>query len=215
MTWDSALLIASGISWTVVVTLGSFLLGAVLGVPICAMHVSKSRVLHVAAVSLIVLLRSVPPVVWIFLLYFGIGSGYLTVGPVQAAILALGIITAANMAEIYRGALGSIHQGQWDASHALGLSGWSEFVDVMVPQIARVTLPSATTYLIGLLKDSAIASTIGVAEIAYLANFLAKKQFNAALEIFAFAGALYILISLPLAAIARIADARLRSKVAH
>jgi polar amino acid transport system permease protein len=214
MTAASALLIAGGIYGTVLVTVGAFLLGAALGIPICAMHVSGSRPLHVLAVSIIIALRSVPPIVWIFLLYFGIGSGVLTVGPMTAAVVALGLVTAANMAEIYRGALQSIHPGQWDASHALGLPRWSEFTDVMLPQLFRVTLPSATTYLIGLLKDSAIASTIGVAEIAYLANFLSKKQFNAALEIFAFAGALYILMSLPLAAIARMADARLRAKVA-
>lgn len=215
MTPENALLIAGGIWWTIIVTLGAFGLGAALGVPICAMHVSRSRALHVVAVVLIVVLRSVPPIVWIFLLYFGIGSGWLSIGPVPAAIIALGVITAANMAEIYRGALKSIHPGQWDASHALGLSTWSEFKDVMAPQLFRVTLPSATTYLIGLLKDSAIASTIGVMEITYLAGFLASKQFGASLQIFAFAGALYILISLPLAAVARIADARLRMKVAQ
>lgn len=215
MTLDGILLIAGGIYWTIIVTVCAFVLGAALGVPICAMNVSRSRLLHAVAVVLIVILRSVPPIVWIFLLYFGIGSGYLKIGPVPAAIIALGLITAANMAEIYRGALKSIHPGQWDASHALGLPVWSEFVDVMVPQLFRVSLPSATTYLIGLLKDSAIASTIGVMEITYLAGFLAGKQFNSALEIFAFAGALYILISLPLAATARIADARLRSKVAQ
>jgi polar amino acid transport system permease protein len=215
MTLDGLLLIAGGIYWTLVVTVCSFLLGAALGVPICAMRVSRSRVLNGVSVSLIVLLRSVPPIVWIFLLYFGLGSGFLSINPVPAAIIALGMITAANMAEIYRGALSSIHPGQWDASHALSLPAWSEFFDVMVPQLFRVTLPSATTYLIGLLKDSAIASTIGVAEIAYLANFLANKQFNASLQIFAFAGALYILISLPLAAVARLADAWLRSKVAQ
>jgi polar amino acid transport system permease protein len=215
MTLDGVLLICSGVYWTVIVTVLSFALGAALGVPICAMHVSRFRSLHFLAVALIIILRSVPPIVWIFLLYFGLGSGLLSIGPVPAAIIALGVITAANMAEIYRGALKSIHAGQWDACHALGLSAWSEFVDVMVPQLFRVTLPSATTYLIGLLKDSAIASTIGVMEIAYLASFLASKQFNSALQIFAIAGALYILISLPLAAAARFADARLRSKVAQ
>lgn len=215
MTGENALLIASGVISTLGVTAGAFLLGAAVGIPICAMHVSKSKFLHGLAVTLIVVLRSVPPIVWIFLLYFGIGSGILPMGSMQAAILALGVITAANMAEIYRGALHSIHAGQWDAAHALGLPRKSEFIDVLAPQVMRVAMPSAATYAIGLLKESAIASTIGVAEIAYLANFLAKKQFNDALEIFAFAGALYILISLPIAALARVADSRLRMKVAQ
>ncbi|MBE2278085.1 MAG: ABC transporter permease subunit [Rhodobacteraceae bacterium] len=215
MTWQGLELVAWGIPWTLAVTAGAFLLGAALGVPLCAMHVSRSRVLHGLAVALIVALRSIPPIVWLFLLYFGVGSGYLKVGAVQAAVVALGLITAANMAEIYRGALRSIHPGQWDAAQALGLPVRSELVDVIVPQVFRVTLPSAATYIIGLLKDSAIASTIGVAEITYLANFLSRKQFNESLTIFAFAGMLYILISLPLAALARLADGRLRARVAQ
>lgn len=215
MNGAGALLIASGIVSTLGVTAGAFVLGAALGVPICAMRVSRSGVLNYTAATLIVILRSVPPIVWVFLLYFGIGSGLIAMGPMTAAVLALGVITSANMAEIYRGALHSLAAGQWDAATALGLSRRATFLDVVAPQLFRVTLPSATTYAIGLLKDSAIASTIGVHEIAYMANFLAKKQFNAALEIFAFAGLLYILVSLPMALFARFADAKMRARVSQ
>jgi len=159
-------------------------------------------------------LRSIPPIVWLFFLYFGIGSGYIQVGPVEASIVALGLITGANMSEIYRGALKSIHIGQWEASHALNMPRWSIFIDIMVPQLIRVILPSATSYAIGLLKDSAIASTVGVTEIAFQANFVSRRLFQG-LEVFAVAGLLYILISLPVAALARYSDSVMRAKVAR
>ncbi len=189
-------------------------MGALLGIPLCAMKVSKSGVLRYLATAIIVILRSIPPIVWLFFLYFGIGSGYLQVGPIEASIIALGLITGANLAEIYRGALKSIHVGQWEASHALNMPRWSVFIDIMVPQLFRVILPSATSYMIGLLKDSAIASTVGVTEIAFQANFVSRRQFQG-LEVFAVAGFFYILISLPIAAVARYTDGIMRAKVAR
>lgn len=214
MSAESFLIILSGIPWTLAITAGAFVMGAILGVPLCAMRVSRSWLLRSTSVVIVLILRSVPPIVWLFLLYFGIGSGILQVGPIQASIVALGLITGANLSEIYRGALKSIHPGQWEASHALNMPGWSVFIDIMVPQLVRVILPSATSYIIGLLKDSAIASTVGVTEIAFQANFISRRQFQG-LEVFAMAGLLYILISLPVAALARYSDGVLRAKVAR
>ncbi|WP_348651600.1 amino acid ABC transporter permease [Rhizobium sp. NZLR1] len=188
--------------------------GALLGLPLCAMKVSRSWLLRALATALILTFRSIPPIVCLFFLYFGIGSGYLQVGPVESAIVALGVITGANMAEIYRGALKSIHVGQWEASRALNMPGWSVFFDIMAPQLIRVILPSATSYIIGLLKDSAIASTVGVTEVAFQASFVSRRNFEG-LEVFAVAGLLYILISLPVAALARYSDGVMRAKVAR
>lgn len=214
MNSETLLIILSGIPWTLAITAGAFTMGALLGIPLCAMKVSKSRILRYLATAVIVTFRSIPPIVWLFVLYFGIGSGYLQVGPIEASIIALGLITSANLAEIYRGALKSIHFGQWEASHALNMPRWSIFVDVIVPQLVRVILPSATSYMIGLLKDSAIASTVGVTEIAFQANFVSRRQFQG-LEVFAVAGFFYILISLPIAAVARYTDGIMRAKVAR
>lgn len=214
MNYETFLIILSGIPWTIAITVGSFAMGAILGIPLCAMRVSRSGPLRYLATTIILILRSVPPIVWLFVLYFGIGSGYLQVGPIEASIIALGLITSANLAEIYRGALKSIHIGQWEASHALNMPSWSIFFDVLVPQLVRVILPSATSYMIGLLKDSAIASTVGVTEVAFQANFVSRRQFQG-LEVFAVAGFFYILISLPIAAIARYTDGVMRAKVAR
>jgi polar amino acid transport system permease protein len=214
MNTDFLKIIATGIPWTIIVTVGSFTVGALLGIPLCAMHVSTSRLLHWLAVTLILILRSVPPIVWLFVLYFGLGSGYLPVSAIQASVIALGLITAANMAEIYRGALKSIHFGQWEACHALNLPRWSQFWDVLVPQLFRVTLPSAASYIIALLKDSAIASTIGVTEIAYQASYV-SRQSHQGIQVFSLAALIYILVSLPVASLARYTDGVMRAKVAQ
>jgi polar amino acid transport system permease protein len=214
MNHETFTIILTGIPWTLAITAGAFTIGAILGIPLCAMKVSKVWPLRMASTVIVLFLRSIPPIVWLFLLYFGIGSGYFQVGAIQASIVALGLITGANMSEIYRGALKSIHFGQWEASTALNMPRWSVFIDIMVPQLVRVILPSATSYIIGLLKDSAIASTVGVTEIAFQANFVSRQQFQG-LQVFAVAGFLYILISLPIAALARYTDGKMRAKVAR
>lgn len=214
MNSDWMWVIMTGVRWTLTVSASAFVLGSVLAIPLCTMRVARNPLANFMASTIIVFLRSIPPIVWLFLIYFGIGSGYLQVGAMQASIVALGLVTCANMAEIYRGALKSIHHGQFEAARALNMPVWSRFYDVIAPQLIRVALPSAATYLIGLLKDSAIASTVGVTEIAFQANFISRREFEG-LSVFAFAGLLYILISIPIAILARYTDAVMRAKVAQ
>ena len=97
---------------------------------------------------------------------------------------------------------------------ALNLGRWSVMVEVIGPQVVRVALPSVATYAIGLLKDSAIASTIGVAELAFQAYRASQRSFLG-LEVYALAGLVYIALSLPIAALSRGLDRRMRAKVAR
>lgn len=211
---DNITTVIVGIPFTLALTLASFLLGAALGLPLCAMRMSRNRFLGFLGTALILTFRAIPPIVWLFIIFFGIGFGYLQLDPFSSAAIGLGLITAANMAEIYRGSLSAIHAGQWEASTVLNLSARHRFVDVIAPQLVRVALPSAATYGIGLLKDSAVASAIGVHEIAYEAYHLSQQTFRG-LDIYAAAGLLYILISLPIAWLARWTDTRLRAVVAR
>ncbi len=125
--------------------------------------------------------------VWLFIVFFGIGFGLINMSPFVACLVAFGLIAAINMAEIYRGGLIAIHFGQLEAAKALNLGRWHTFRDVVAPQMCRVALPSLATYAIGLFKDSAIASTIGVQELTYQANYLAQLKFHG-LEVFGIVG---------------------------
>ncbi|WP_203416324.1 amino acid ABC transporter permease [Paracoccus sp. MKU1] len=205
--------ILSGVTWTIALSLTALAIGIILGGVLCAMRTSGVALLDFAATVLILAFRSVPPIVWLFLIYFGIGSGIVQVSPFQAAAIGLGLITGANMAEIFRGSLKAIHPGQGEAARALSMPPVWRMVDVIIPQLMRISLPSVVSYGIGLLKDTAIASTIGVPEIAFKASHVSQVTFRG-LESFAFAGALYILLSVPIALASREIDQRLRARVA-
>jgi polar amino acid transport system permease protein len=116
------------------------------------------------------------------------------------------------MAEIYRGGILSIGKGQHEAAAALSLGRLHGFIDVVAPQALRVVVPSLASFAIGLMKDSAVASTIGVAELSERANQQAQVNF-AVLPIFAMAAAFYIAASLPIAWLSRSVDARMRARV--
>ncbi|MEK6345985.1 MAG: amino acid ABC transporter permease [Burkholderia sp.] len=210
----SPLLLLGGIPWTLAITLSSFTAGALIGLPLCAMKRSRLLLVRAAASAIVLTCRSVPPIVWLFFVFFGIGNGLISMSPFTAATIGLGLVTGANMAEIYRGALTAIHAGQFEACRALNLSRLQQFRDVILPQMARIALPSAATYLIGLLKDSAIASTIGVPELSYDAYHVSQQTFQG-LGVYASAAVLYILISLPIAWMSRRIDLTMRAKVSR
>ncbi|UWU25925.1 amino acid ABC transporter permease (plasmid) [Rhizobium sp. CB3060] len=203
-----------GFAWTIALTAGSFAIGATLAIPFLAARRSRFFPVRLLASILIQIIRAIPPILWLFIIFFGLGISLFPISPFVAALAGLGLIAAANMTEIYRGALNSIHHGQWEASTALDLGRWYTMRDVVAPQAFRVALPSAASYLIGLMKETAVASTIGVTELVYQGNQLSQLTFRG-LEIFAIVGLFYILLSLPVAWLTRMADAHLRSKVAR
>jgi polar amino acid transport system permease protein len=88
------------------------------------------------------------------------------------------------------------------------------WIDVIMPQLIRVALPAMATYAIGLLKDTAIASTIGVSEMTFYANQSSMATYRG-LEVFSFVALLYIALSLPVAWMSRSIDARMRKKVSR
>ncbi|SJM67778.1 amino acid ABC transporter permease [Gulosibacter sp. 10] len=202
----------TGLVTTVVITLSAFLVGAILGVPIALARLSKFAVLRWLGTTYVEIARGIPPIAWMLIFYFGL-SRFVQMPPLLAACVALGIVAAAYMAEYYRAGIRSVAKGQWEAAQALGLGGNDTFWRIIAPQGVGVALPPSATFLIGLLKDSAVASVIGVADIAFQALVL-TQQGNPGLPIFLSAGLVYLLLGIPLAILARTVEQAIRSRIA-
>jgi polar amino acid transport system permease protein len=206
-------IIAEGIAATVSITLLSFLVGAVLGVPLVTAARAPILVIRLPARLLIDLIRAVPPIVWLFLVFFGL-AGYVPLSPYPAAVIGLGVVTAAYMAEIYRAGLLAVKRGQREAAQALGLGRVDAMRSVIGPQAIFIVLPGAATWLVALLKETAVVSIIGVADITFIATAQARRTSDS-LEVFVVAGALYLLLSLPVALLSRWVDARVTAAVSR
>lgn len=204
--------IASGIGMTLLITTASLAIGAVLALPLVAARRSTITPLKVTATIYIDVVRAIPPITWLFLIYFGLPQYALRLDSVSASILGFSVIASAYMAETYRAGLLSIPRGQWEAATALGMRFLPATRHIITPQAFKVTLPAVAAYAIALLKDSALASTIGVHEITYQAGLVSKSSHQGLLA-FSIAGLLYIALSVPLALAARRVDRTLRQKL--
>ncbi|MET9972765.1 amino acid ABC transporter permease [Streptomyces sp. NPDC006356] len=212
--YDIFLAVLKGVPLTLTLTGASLAIGIVGGLPFVAARVSKRPLLRMASRSLIEVLRGIPPLVWLFIIYFGLGNSLPWLEPLQAAILGMGLISCAYMAEIYRGGLAAVHHGQWEAARALGMSTMAILRKIIAPQVLRISVPSTATYGIGLFKDSSIAFAIGVQEVLYWANDQSSSTGDA-IKPFLVAAVVYIVLSAVCAALSRSVDQRLQRRVAR
>lgn len=202
------LAIVAAIPYTLLITVGAFCVGFVIAIPIMFMRQSNFLPLHFLGQGIIDIARGIPPIVWLLFIFFGLPNLGILLDPIQAAIIGLGIVSSAYLAEIFRGGLLAVHKGQFEASKALGLSGWTTFSRIVSPQALRAMLPGLATYFIGLVKDSSIASIIGVTEMVYTANTFARQS-SQGIVLFFIAALVYIAISLPMGLAARGMETRL------
>ncbi|MEU6408282.1 amino acid ABC transporter permease [Microbispora sp. NPDC046933] len=206
-------LIAEAIWLTLVLTLVSGVIGVVLGAPLVLLAQSRLRVLRLIYATFVHVVRGVPALVWLFIIFFGMAELKVVIPALPAAIVALGVISTASMAEIYRGGLQAIRFGQYEAAWSLSLSRVSVAKDVILPQLFRVVSPTVATYFVGLIKDSALASIIGVGEITYVTSQQVELHGNG-LVLYVFAGALYLALSIPLGVLSRTIHTRLTRRYA-
>lgn len=198
-----------GVPVTLLLALTAFTIGALLAVPFTAAVRAENRLLRESARLVLDLIRGVPIVVWLFLLYFGVSVGGFRFDALGAAVVGLGVVSAAYLSEVYRGALLGIPRTQLEASDALGFRRFDRFRMVVLPQAFVIALPGATTFGIALLKDTSIAAIIGVTEITFLTQAATRSE-QAGLLFYVIAAVTYFLLALPLGLASRSLDARLR-----
>ncbi|MFS2327602.1 amino acid ABC transporter permease [Brucella sp. H1_1004] len=209
---DLLLNLLRGVPATLALTAGGFAIGAVLGVPLVLMRKSKRFLPRFLARCFIDVARGIPPVVWLFIIFFGLGTGLIRLTSLQAGIIGLGLVSAAYLAEIYRGGFMALHPGQSEAATALGMPQTDILRFITAPQVLRVSIPPMATFFVGLLKDSTVASTIGVRDIMMYTSQAAQAQ-SGGFAPFLLAAILYILLSVPVALFSRVMDEKLRGRL--
>ncbi len=150
--------------------------GLVLGVPIGIGVVYGPRTLRAALWIFDRIFRGFPAIVLLFIAFFGLGSlPGVSLSPFAAVVLALGLRSAAYQGQIFRGALGMIDRGQGEAARALGMTFGSTLLSILLPQAARFSLPSLSNEYAIVLKDTALAFTVGVVELMSRGKFAAMR----------------------------------------
>jgi His/Glu/Gln/Arg/opine family amino acid ABC transporter permease subunit len=158
--------LARGAVTTIVLSFFSVLFGTIVGLVVGLMRSSKRGWLRLPATGYIGLFRSIPILILLFFVYFGLPIVLgINMPSFPAAILALSLYCGAYMAEVVRTGVEAVGKGQWDASHALGMRYLGTLRYVVMPQALRVAVPPAVSVCIFTLKDSSLASVIGFLEL--------------------------------------------------
>jgi len=211
-TWGAArrylpaLLQAAGI--TLILSCTAMALAVVIGGLIATGRVYGSRPLQALLTAYVEVMRGTPLLLQLFVLYFGLAP-IVQLPAFMAALLGLGLNYAAYESEIYRGALQAVPQGQLDAARALGLTDRQALMLVRGPQAFRLALAPMTNDFVALLKDSSLVSIITVVELTKQTSIFAANIGSWVVP-GAMCAALYLVLSLPLARLARRIEKRWR-----
>lgn len=198
----------------------AWVLAMVAGTVLALIRMSDSRIGRAAVASYVEYHQNVPMLVQIFIWYFGIPA-LLPLGLQQwfnshnseflFAFIAVGLCMAAYMAEDLRGGIRSIPKSQLEASRALGLSYLQASRLVVLPQAARIALPTLVSHTVLLFKNTSLAMAIGVAELTYVTREIESHSFKT-VEIYLFATMVYFVISLVIMGIGTALEHRFRIK---
>jgi len=165
-----------GVGTTLLLLVGALGTGFLLGIPVGVLHVFAPWPVRVFLRVLDLVLRGFPAIVLLFLFYFGLGSiEGIHLSSLQAAILALGLRSAAYQGQLVRGAIGMVEPGQLGAARALGMPLGKALRLIVFPQAIRFALPGLANEYSVVLKDTALAFTVGVVELMSRAKFLAAS----------------------------------------
>ncbi len=205
--WEQTKLFLRAMVVTIEVSVGAFLLAVPLGLLLAIGRVYGGPISRGVARVYIELFRGTPVLLQLFVLYYGL-SPYVSLGPLQAAIIGLGMNYAAYEAEVYRGALLALPRGQTEAAKALGLGPAQTLRHVLLPQAVRLALPAMTNDFVALLKDSSLISVLAVIELTKQMQITSADMRGWLIPGLACA-AFYLALSLPLSELARRLERRL------
>jgi octopine/nopaline transport system permease protein len=173
--WGALLLLAA--LMTLCVTATALAIGAVLGAIVAAAKLSGSVLLATLGNIYTTVFRGVPELLIIYLIYFGGSSAITSIGKAMgyegflglptflAGALAVGIISGAYQAEVFRGAFQAIPKGELEAASAIGMPRSLRFRRIIIPQVLRFAIPGLGNVWQLSLKDSALISVTGLAEL--------------------------------------------------
>jgi polar amino acid transport system permease protein len=218
-------MLRTGLVNTLLYTVSSFILAAVLGLIVALMRLSDAKLYRFLAIVYVELLRGLPMLLVMFLVVYGIPIVFGNVGFLSdffiQAVVGLSVVTAAYMSETMRAGIQAVPVGQREAARTLGMSPLKTLIYVVLPQAIRIIIPPMTTQIIALVKDSSLVYVLGVTTSQYELTKMAQVAASGGITSVSagptpllMAGGFYLVITLPLSQGVRILERREARKMA-
>jgi len=187
-------LLLLGLVNTLKVTGLSLSLGIPIGLTLALCRLYGKWPLRIPVVIIIDFLRSTPPIAQLFWFFFALPMIIgIEMDPFKASILTFSLQSSAFFAEVFRGGIISIDNGQWEASKALGMSRNQSLARIILPQAVKRMIPAFLERAIELMKTTTLVSTISYADLLYQANNIAQSTYRS-LEVLSVAAGLYFIV---------------------
>ena len=187
-------MLIAGTWLTIRLSVIAMVMGLVIALITVVARRSPLRILHIASISYIEIIRNTPFLIQIFFFYFGLPAIGLRMSPNAAAIVALSVNVGAYAAEIIRSGVESISRGQMEAGLAIGLKPLQVFFYIILKPALRTIYPALTSQFILITLTSSIVASISASELTYEAQILETMTFRS-FEIYLIITIIYFLIT--------------------
>ena len=154
-----------GLENTLILTAASLILGSIMGILMAMGRTFGNKIISTAIYLYEKVFRGIPLLVIFFLIYFGLPQIGINLDPLVAAVIGLGLRSAAYQAQIFRASLNSIPEGQTIAAQSIGMNRIQSIRYILLPQVLRLSIPGWSNEFTIVLKDTSIAFSIGVIEM--------------------------------------------------
>ncbi len=196
IAWGPDLL--RGTAVTVFLTVSSMVVALVFGLLLALARLSSSRALSLPARIFVEIIRGSPLLLQLFYIFYVFPFFGLRLPRIMAGILGLSINYGAYLSEVFRAGIEAVSHGQWEAARALGMRDSTTMRLVILPQAIRIVIPPVGNYFISLFKDTALVSTISIAELLFTGQLIAADTFKY-IQIYSIIFVIYLAVSYPAA----------------
>lgn len=181
-----------GLKITLSVFFITLIISIPLGIMIAFLRLSKNKIISQIANLYILIMRGTPLLLQLVFVFFGLPLMGIIFDRFDAVIVAFSLNYAAYFAEIFRGGIESIDQGQYEGAYVLGFSKFGMYRKIIFPQVIKRVLPAMSNEVITLIKDTAIVYAIGLNDILRIAQIAQNQQ--ASIVPLMEAGAVYLVL---------------------
>ena len=199
----------SGLWGTLWISAVTVLFGALLGMLVALMRMSKSKILHLISDVYVEVLRGTPILLQLYFFWIGLPKLMpFELSDTQCIVVALVINASAYISEIIRAGIGAVDKGQWEAARSIGLSEVHVMTHVILPQAVKNILPALCNEFISTVKGTSLASVFFVGELMTSYKSVQSATFLA-LESLTIVGVIYFILNLVLSKLLKVIERRL------
>lgn len=212
--WDIVHALLLALRWTALLSVSAFFFGGVVGLLVLVCRVSRVALPRVLARCYIELFQGTPLLMQLFMIFFGLALFGLEVPAWLAAGLGLTLWSSAFLAEIWRGAVESIHRGQWEAGASLAMSRLQQMRHIVLPQAMRLSIAPTVGFCVQIVKGTAVTSIIGFVELTKAGTMITNATFRP-FETFGLVALMYFALCWPLSVASRFLEKKFHAAHHH